>query len=219
MIKEMGRRAWSNRLTVEQCLPLRISDLGRAGVFRAELGTWCSCQWTDHAGKLLRFVAFRLVPGDEEFYLRFRQEVGSTLIVLRTVVDETVRLTTTLCNFGGQRRWFCCPKVTNGKPCGKRVGVLYLPPGVQDFGCRRCYGLTYLSVQQHDKRLDMLLRLPVEELRKVLVEDAVKLGTLGIRISAILVRRLRKKAATHRNRRPQATRCFHSRITDNLTMK
>jgi hypothetical protein len=89
----------------------------------------------------------------------------------------------------------------NGKSCGRRVGVLYLLPGGQSFGCRRCYNLTYQSVQQHDKRLDLLLRLPVQNLNKVLHEDAIKLGTLGIRIGAILARRLRKKAERRRGRR------------------
>lgn len=197
----MGRKPWSNRLTVEQCSALRISDLGRAGVFRAVPGVWCSCQWTDETGKEVRNVVFRLVQCSQGgLVVHFRQEAVSAVPGPRTVVDETVRLTTTQCNFGGQRRWFCCPKAANGKLCGRRVGVLYLLPRGQNFGCRHCYELTYQSVQQHDKRLDMLLRLPVEKLKKVLLEDAVKLGTLGIRISAILVRRLRKKAARYLDR-------------------
>jgi hypothetical protein len=79
--------------------------------------------------------------------------------------------------------------------------------------------LTYQSVQQHNKRLDLLLRLPTQNLKKVLREDAAKLGTLGIRIGTILIRRLRKKAARLRGRRVRATTCFRAQNPDNAAKK
>jgi hypothetical protein len=42
---------------------------------------------------------------------------------------------------GGRRPWWCCPA------CGRRCGVLYLPPGAGRFACRRCYDLAYASQQ------------------------------------------------------------------------
>ena len=63
----------------------------------------------------------------------------------------TVWLTTTRPHFGGLRWWFCCPLRVEGRPCGRRVGKLYLPPGGRYFGCRHCYDLTYTSCQESRK--------------------------------------------------------------------
>ena len=35
-------------------------------------------------------------------------------------------------------------QITNGRVCGRRVGVLYLA-GSKSFGCRHCHNLTYES--------------------------------------------------------------------------
>ncbi|HVS38779.1 MAG TPA: hypothetical protein VMS17_24700 [Gemmataceae bacterium] len=74
--------------------------------------------------------------------------------------DYHVRLATTRPRFGGLRWWFICPLAANAQPCNRRVGKLYLPSQQRYFGCRRCYDLTYASVQQHDKRVDALRRNP-----------------------------------------------------------
>ena len=52
-------------------------------------------------------------------------------------------ITTTPCNFGGQRYWFVCSLTKKGIYCGRRVGVLYKDGDY--FGCRHCYELTYSS--------------------------------------------------------------------------
>jgi hypothetical protein len=57
--------------------------------------------------------------------------------------DYQVRLTTTPCNYGGKRYWFICPLVTSGRPCGRRVSVIY--KGGDHFGCRHCFDLSYES--------------------------------------------------------------------------
>jgi hypothetical protein len=54
----------------------------------------------------------------------------------------------------GQRQWFLCPR------CGRRMFKLYRPPGSAFFGCRRCHDLAYRCVQQHDARLDWLVKAP-----------------------------------------------------------
>lgn len=204
----MGRHPWSDRVTVEQCSPLRIADLAHAGVFQAEHGNWCSCRWEDVSGKQVRIAVFRLQrDGESSMALHFRQEATSSFPGPRSMVEETVRITTTRCHFGGQRVWFRCPRVTNGRPCGRRVAVLYLLPNGHNFGCRECFGLTYASSQMHDARLDRLLRLPIEDFRKVLYDDARKLGSLAFRIGRILRRRLAKKAR-YRNWRFDAKRRF-----------
>jgi hypothetical protein len=57
----------------------------------------------------------------------------------------------------------------NGRPCQRRVGKLYLPPGGRYYGCRHCHALTYTSCQEHDKGVDFLLRNP--EALRLLAEN------------------------------------------------
>jgi hypothetical protein len=54
-------------------------------------------------------------------------------------VKETVALSWTACNFGGERPWFIC----TGAGCGRRVAILYGPG--RYFLCRHSYDLTYQS--------------------------------------------------------------------------
>jgi hypothetical protein len=60
-------------------------------------------------------------------------------------------------HFGGIRWWARCPLILDGRPCRRRVGKLYLPPGARYFGCRGCYGLTYTSCQESHQD-DVLVR-------------------------------------------------------------
>ena len=69
---------------------------------------------------------------------------------------ETIHLQATKPNYGGFRWWFTCPLILGGIRCKNRVGKLYLPPDGLYFGCRRCYALTYRSVQEHDHRIALL---------------------------------------------------------------
>jgi hypothetical protein len=51
--------------------------------------------------------------------------------------------------FGGVRWLWRCPLVgESGRGCGRRARALYLPPRARFFGCMRCHGLTYASVQR-----------------------------------------------------------------------
>jgi hypothetical protein len=83
-----------------------------------------------------------------------------TFTASKQVVDYKVELAVTYPRFGGLRWWFICPLVVNGRACGRRVGKLYLPPSASYFGCRNCHRLTYLSAQEHDKRVDAFRRNP-----------------------------------------------------------
>ncbi len=58
------------------------------------------------------------------------------------VLNQTIQLDYTPCNYGGKRTWFICPD------CGRRCVVVY---GVnRTFLCRKCHGLTY-SCQSETK--------------------------------------------------------------------
>jgi hypothetical protein len=59
-------------------------------------------------------------------------------------VQESVLLSWTACNFGGERPWFICA----GAECDQRVAILYGPRPY--FLCRHCYDLSYHS-QREDK--------------------------------------------------------------------
>ena len=52
-------------------------------------------------------------------------------------VEHVVRLTKTICNYGGVRHWFEC------EYCRGRVGVLYFSGG--QCACRKCFKLAYKS--------------------------------------------------------------------------
>lgn len=61
-------------------------------------------------------------------------------------MNFNVPLATTPCNYGGKRYWFICPLSTNGRYCGRRVGVLF---GIGKwFGCRHCGRIAYASQMQ-----------------------------------------------------------------------
>lgn len=61
----------------------------------------------------------------------------------KTDFDYQIPLTTTPCQFGGQRFWFICPMSVNNVYCGRRVGSLYISN--KYFACRHCNNLTYNS--------------------------------------------------------------------------
>lgn len=90
-------------------------------------------------------------------FVRLRYSIARRDTKEQDALDSPVRLTTTLPRFGGQRWWFVCPLVVTGRPCDRRVGKLYLPPGGRYFGCRHCYRLTYRSCQD-SRKPDSLLR-------------------------------------------------------------
>ena len=66
-------------------------------------------------------------------------------------VEHDIGLQTTCPYRGGVRWWFMCPLQRNGRPCGRRVQMLYLPPNGRQFGCHHCHHLWYES-QRRDER-------------------------------------------------------------------
>lgn len=61
----------------------------------------------------------------------------------KTQINYKILITRTKCYFGGNRYWFTCPGVVNGKYCGRRVAKIY--SGNRYFWCRHCHNLTYKS--------------------------------------------------------------------------
>jgi hypothetical protein len=61
----------------------------------------------------------------------------------RSDVSHDVSLDWVPYRFGGERPWFVCPGLQNGRSCGRRVRYLYGAGKL--FACRHCYGLAYES--------------------------------------------------------------------------
>jgi hypothetical protein len=57
-----------------------------------------------------------------------------------------VPILTTPLPTGGERWWFGCPR------CARRVDLLYLPPGADRLGCRKCCRLVYRCQQTRRAR-------------------------------------------------------------------
>jgi ribosomal protein S27AE len=75
-------------------------------------------------------------------------------------IVEAIAIATTSCNFGGNRKWFKCPK------CSMNVLVLYSD---KSFQCRKCHGLIHPSV--NESKLDRASRA-VERYQSVLSPDS-----------------------------------------------
>lgn len=79
-----------------------------------------------------RAVAWELAPGGVRVAHPPADPGGESAAYLLAVL-------TTALPSGGVRRWWACPG------CGLRVDALYLPPGRDRLGCRRCCSLRYQS--------------------------------------------------------------------------
>jgi hypothetical protein len=190
----MGRRRWTTRLTTEDCFALEIGELVRAGAFEVEPGTRCSTSWNDGFGNPIWSITFRVFPDRTgALAIHFDHLVPAALCTPARIQRQIVRLTTTDCNFGGTRRWFRCSLIRDGYPCKRRVRVLYSTPREKLFGCRRCHNLTYRSAQEHDKRIDWLLKLPIEEFSKHLATGSLRQRLLAVRASTARFLRMQKK--------------------------
>jgi hypothetical protein len=180
--------------TTEECWALDVADLPRgtldgrspSGILRAvRLGGRSSVlclRWTLNLGDkdpvlTLSYRLHRRVEGLEH--------------------TERVRLLSTQPYFGGVRWWFACPFSSKDRePCGRRVSKLYLPPGEQRFGCRRCHALTYKSSQE-SHRYDRLCALMAGE-------DSGKAFEAVKRIFLFNARKARRQA-TRAPRAPYST--------------
>ncbi|HUZ93837.1 MAG TPA: hypothetical protein VMU57_02890 [Edaphobacter sp.] len=135
--------------------------------------------WTNSFGEQVLALVYwvEVVPPDD-LVLHLVERVwpdGS-----KTSFRQAIPLAKTRPNFGGRRWWFVCPLTVNGVACGRRVRKLHLPPGAQYFGCRNCHSLTYRKSQEHDRRVDNLLRNP-DALAAALDSKDTRKEFLGLR--------------------------------------
>lgn len=154
-----GRKAdpAGRKTRVEDCIELRIDSLVRRGIL--ELGR----DPITHYGHPTSPdapppFAFRIEVDDAQFpkghpfngkllrIIRVRPHLGSLL----QENIQFVELQVSKVHGGGERTWFSCPghlRTGAASICGRRVGVLYLPPGKKEFLCLHCWSLSYRSRQ------------------------------------------------------------------------
>lgn len=161
-----GRRGfYSKKDTVEDCLAIDINWCIRNGYIKPDHWNMGALTWSRN-GEKTSSISYESRCDMDPPYVRLMYTWRKT-----DEVDFRVYLTTTSPNYGGVRWWFICPLITKGRYCGKRVGKIYSAPGSRYFGCRHCQDLTYTSCQEHDKRIDALVRNPEALLAKLNSND------------------------------------------------
>jgi hypothetical protein len=116
-----------------------------------------SITWTNsHTGEQVSSVACEVNTRDPaNSWLRLHYAVTGS----GERADYRIGLSGVRTPWGATRWFFFCPLLAGGgRPCGRRVGRLYLPPGGKYFGCRHCRRLTYASCKE-SHRHDALYRL------------------------------------------------------------
>lgn len=173
----MSRWRLNKKDTVESCKSISTTFLKKHGYFRG----WASggMKWTNGAGEQTGSIGFCVTTREWAGEIRFQYTQTDPYSEEKTDLDYTARLVATPCHFGNKRWWFICPLVRSGYPCNRRVLKLYLGGG-KYFGCRHCYGLTYTSSQEHDKRVDAFLRNP-----DLLLRASRNPNDLGMNLTAL----------------------------------
>jgi hypothetical protein len=138
-----GKRQKSAR-SVEECLWIAVNmfRIRRKGQWRRE-GV---LEWRgERTGRITGIVRYRVIgiPGAEPGSGFSENSAGDPVLLLGSGgVAQSIRFRSSAVTFG--RRWYLvCPDCERG--CGK----LFLPPGEQRWGCRRCHRLRYQS-QRHE---------------------------------------------------------------------
>lgn len=139
----MGILYCDKKDTVEDCRSVSISFLKKHDYFCGFRSG--SIVWKNRYDEQTSSIGVSVYTLDEDKYIRFYYTITKRNTDEKIECDYKVQLTTTLCNYGGVRYWFICPLNKNGIYCGRRVGVLYQPPGENYYGCRHCYNLSYDS--------------------------------------------------------------------------
>lgn len=139
-----GRPGYKRK--AEHLRSLDVNKLAKCGHLRnGNFGGW---QWTQ--------------DGERVASIGTRGEAGGLRLVYRVTphggpsedIQEFVSIIWKDCRFGGQRAYFICPGIVNGRGCYRRVAKLYM--GNRYFLCRHCNRLAYAS--QSETPLDRLLR-------------------------------------------------------------
>ncbi len=119
--------------TTETCKRIDIRWLKKKGLLN-QVRTG-QLNWTQN-GTNVGSIGYSMTQKQIELKYRFKAVFSKDW----EDVNQTILFQSTPCNFGGERKWFTCPR------CNGRCAVLY---GAQKyFCCRKCYNLRYQSQLQ-----------------------------------------------------------------------
>ncbi len=141
-----GSGTWTRidaKTTCNDCLEISVVSLARKRML--EPGTVSTISWSSPLrGENYASIGLRVTSDEINRVLRldYRYDSEDTAI--------PIWLQKTHPHFGGVRWWLTCPLITDGVPCNRRVGKLYLRG--RYFGCRHCHDLTYDSCQESHTR-------------------------------------------------------------------
>ena len=131
---------WDSKSTTESQYRIDIRWLKKQGYLWPGNFGFLSWSWRN---KQTGYIGYKMEADRMVLNYRHRPHGGEW-----EQVEQTISFDRTLCNYGGHRTWFLCPR------CWKRVAVLY--GAGKYFFCRNCYDLTYSS--QQESRADRLMR-------------------------------------------------------------
>lgn len=159
----LGSGCWERddcdkKISVEECYIIDVNEIARDDKLR--VGAVGVYTWSNQFDEHLLRVDFSTVPSGymkRALLLMYRWEDwrGED----SEDVSLPILLQTTYPNYGGVRWWFTCPLIVEGKPCNRRVGKLYLPPGERYFGCRHCHNLAYRREPNPLEHADRVLEI------------------------------------------------------------
>jgi hypothetical protein len=125
---------------------LDVNQLHREGCLRpGRQGNWVWSRVGEEVGR----IGYRAEEGRFVLDYKVRQYGGDW-----EPITQPIPIIHVGCQYGGQRPYFSCPGVVNGRVCGRRVGKLFA--GGRYFLCRHCYNIAYSS--QSEVRYDRMLR-------------------------------------------------------------
>lgn len=133
-----NRYRFGKKDTVEECRELDVRDWHRKGYLKSG-PAFMTITWSRGEKQRAAIGAVVSRDGARLSYACWKGGGESN----KKSRNYTVPITWTACNFGGERPWFICPGVVNGRVCNRRVAKLYMKLGY--FFCRHCQDLTYES--------------------------------------------------------------------------
>jgi hypothetical protein len=130
-------KGYTPRATVESCVALRAAELGAAVSSRGERLNLSVPPGGESLTITFSVLSCRRFPAMTRYYRVVIQSPNQQNMELEPVAS--------ICG----DRWFLrCPRrVSSSRFCYRRVAVLYLPAGSNEFACRLCLNLTYNSTR------------------------------------------------------------------------
>ena len=130
-----GKRSGGGKARVEECMRLDVNQLRRRGA----LAPGWHGSWSWSAGGR-RVGSISIDGGHDRVTLRYlsRADAGD-----RESIVEQVAIQWRQCRFGGERPFFMCPAITNGRACHRSTQKLICAG--RYYLCRQCNRLAYGS--------------------------------------------------------------------------